>query len=398
MVVFAVAGLVLSQALARIPAVRDAVGASIGELGLALVGGGLGSLLAMPFTGLLVDRYGSRAVVRVALVLASLGWGSLSLVSSPWMLSGLLVLTGAPFGVWDVAMNVQGSHVEKVRSRSLMPFFHAAFSAGTVAGAGVGALSAYLGIGLVQLPVVAAGGMVVGLVAVRRFVPEGPDEPSTLQGQPPSPVREVSREPSEASERTAGRRGVTRLEILIGVVCLGGALAEGSANDWLALLLVDVQGAPPAYGALAFMVFNVAMTTGRLLGSPAINRFGRQRVVQGGGILASIGILMVSQVPSLPVALVGGLVWGLGTATIFPAALSAAGEVPGRGNRAITVVSTIAYGAFLFGAPTIGLMAEVVGLDRALFMVIGCALLMVALARTLNPSVIAGQFASPSAP
>ncbi|HKJ11677.1 MAG TPA: MFS transporter, partial [Ornithinimicrobium sp.] len=188
---------------------------------------------------------------------------------------------------------------------------------------------------------------------------------------------------------------VSRLEILIGMVCLGGALAEGSANDWLALLLVDVQGAPAAFGALAFMAFNVAMTIGRLLGSPAIDRFGRQRVVQAGGVLAIVGILLVSQVSSLPVALLGGLVWGLGTATVFPAAISAAGEVPGRGNRAITVVSTIAYGAFLFGAPTIGLLAEVVGLDRALFVVIGFLLLMVALARTLSPVVLAAR-AQPS--
>ncbi|MGB7448764.1 MAG: MFS transporter, partial [Ornithinimicrobium sp.] len=149
-----------------------------------------------------------------------------------------------------------------------------------------------------------------------------------------------------------------------------------------------VQGAPAAFGALALMAFNVAMMLGRLLGSPAIDRFGRESVIRGGGLLAIVGILLVSQVPSLPVALFGGLVWGLGTATIFPAAISAAGELPGRGNRAITVVSTIAYGAFLFGAPTIGLLAEVVGLDRALFVVIGFVLLMVALARTLNPVVI----------
>jgi len=388
MVVFATAGLVISQALARMPAVRDAVGASTGELGLALVGAGLGSLLAMPFTGWLIDQVGSRTVVRVCIVLASLGWGSVGLVDTPWMLGLVLLLTGAPFGIWDVAMNVQGSYVEQLRSRSLMPFFHAAFSAGTVLGAGMGALAAYLGVGLVQLPVVSIIGLTVGLVAVRQFVPESdadlPAETTPAGGAGDADGAGPQPEP-------ATRRGVSRLEILLGLVCLGGALAEGSANDWLALLLVDVQGAPAAFGALALMAFNVAMTIGRLLGSPAIDHFGRQRVAQAGGALAIIGILMVSQVSSLPVALLGGLVWGLGTATIFPAAISAAGEVPGRGNRAITVVSTIAYGAFLFGAPTIGLLAEVVGLDRALFVVIGCVLLMVVLARTLNPAVLAGQ-------
>lgn len=88
--------------------------------------------------------------------------------------------------------------------------------------------------------------------------------------------------------------------------------------------------------------------------------------------------------PSLVAALAGGLLWGLGVSTVFPAAMSAAGEVPGRGVRAISVVSTIAYGAFLFGAPTIGLLAEHVGLDQALLVVVAFLILMVALAGHLR--------------
>lgn len=382
MVVFATAGLVMAQTFARMPAVRDAVGASQGELGLALIGGGLGALLAMPFTGRLVDRFGSKAVVTVCVVLGCLGWSSLVLVTSPLALGIALVLTGAPIGIWDVAMNVQGSHVEQLRRRSLMPYFHAAFSAGAVIGAGAGALAAFWGLGLVQLPILGAVAAVTGLLAVRAFIPE----------------HEATSDAGEPSGEPVARRGLSSLEILIGVVCLGGALAEGAANDWLAILLVDVQDAPAAVGALALTAFNVAMTVGRLLGAPAINAFGRERVAQAGGALAIIGILLASQVPSMPVALVGGLVWGLGVSTIFPAAISAAGEVRGRGNRAITVVSTIAYGAFLFGAPMIGLLAEQFGLARALFAVIGFLVLMVALTPSLRPSAGHRSAASASIP
>ncbi len=377
MVVFAMAGLVMAQTFARMPAIRDAVEASKGELGLALIGGGLGSLLAMPFTGRLVDRLGTRRVVTLTIVLACAGWSSLAFVPNPWVLGFALLLTGAPVGIWDVAMNVQASQVERLRGRSLMPFFHAAFSAGTVIGAGAGALAAWLGYGLLQLPVIGAIAMVIGLLGVRHFMAdESTDDDADV---------EHSGEVTTSGEQRPARRGVTPLEIMIGVVCLGGALAEGSANDWLAILLVDVHGAPAAWGALALTAFNVAMMTGRLLGSPAIDRFGRERVVQAGGLMATVGILLASQVPSLPVALLGGLIWGLGVSTIFPAAISAAAEIPGRGNRAITVVSTIAYGAFLFGAPTIGLLAEAFGLSRALFVVIAFLLVMIVLARNMRP-------------
>lgn len=368
--VFASAGFVMGQALARVPAVRDHLDADTGALGLALMGMGLGSLLAMPFTGRLVDRFGSRRVVMVAVLLGCLGWACVAAVPSVPVLLGVLVLTGTNVGVWDVAMNIQGTHVEQSRSRSLMPYFHACFSGGAVLGAGAGALAAWLGIGLVQLPVLAAVAAVVGVWGASRFVPEAPEVHAEV-GEAPDQLGEAPDQVADEGTRAPARRGVTSAEILIGLICLAGALAEGSANDWLALLLVDVHGAPAAFGALTLMAFNLTMTIGRLLGGPAIDRFGRATVVRTGGALAAVAILVVTLSSSLALALVGGLLWGLGVATIFPAAISAAGEVPGRGNRAITVVSTIAYGAFLFGAPTIGLLAEVIGLDRALFLVVG---------------------------
>lgn len=386
--VFAAAGFVMGQALARLPAVRDQLGAGPGELGLALMGMGAGSLLAMPFSGRLADRFGSRAVVGTTAVLACLGWGALALVPSVPLLFVVLVLTGVNVGLWDVTMNIQAAHVERHRPRSWMPQFHAAFSGGAVLGAGSGALAAFLGVGLVQLPVLAALAAVVAVAGAARFVREDrPAEPGTEPGTEPST------EPGTGTGTAAARRSrITRPEILIGLVALAAALAEGAANDWLALLLVDVQGAPESFGALTLTAFNLTMMTGRLLGGPATDRFGRDVVVRAGGLLAALGILLVVLVPSLAVALGGGLLWGLGISTIFPAAISAAGEVPGRGNRAITVVSTIAYGAFLFGAPVIGLLAEWVGLGRALFLVVGFLGLMVLLAPVMRvaPAKVAG--------
>lgn len=370
-VVFAAAGFVMGQALSRVPAVRDHLLATPGQLGLALMGMGAGSLLAMPFSGRLVDRFGSRAVVSVTVVLGCLGWGSVALVPSVPLLFTTLFLTGINVGLWDGTMNIQAAHVERHRPRAWMPQFHAAFSGGAVLGAGSGALAAVLGVGLVQLPVLAALAMVSGLVAARRFVPEDHDEHRADEaGEPPAGLRP--------------RPGITRPEILIGIVCLAAALAEGAANDWLALLLVDVHEAPEAFGALTLTAFNLTMMVGRLMGGPAIDRFGRERVVGVGGVLSVAGILMVVLMPSLTLALLGGLLWGLGVSTIFPAAMSAAGEIPGRGNRAITVVSTIAYGAFLFGAPSIGLLAEWAGLGRALLLVVAALGLMVVLSPVMR--------------
>ena len=367
--VFTINGALMAQAYARMPQLRDQVGATPAQLGLALVGGGIGSMLAMPWTGRVVERWGSKATVRVVALVNVLAWVAVAWTGSPLALAATLVFIGATTGVWDVAMNVQGHHVERLRGRSLMPRLHAGFSAGTLAGALAGALAAKLTLPLqVQLPVFSGLTFAVVVVATRRFIGDHVGV-------------EVTQEETVAPTRS----GITALEVLIGLITLSTAIGEGAANDWLALLLVDVRDAPPAFGALTFAAFNLTMLLGRLAGGPAIERFGRVWVLRVSGLCACAGVLLVCLVPMLGAAVLGGLLWGLGLATVFPATMSAAGEVPGRGQRAIGVVSTIGYGGFLLGAPTIGLLTSHVGLDRALLLVAGFAALIVVLARYAAP-------------
>jgi len=368
--VFTINGALMAQAYARMPQLRDQVGATPAQLGLALVGGGIGSMLAMPWTGRVVERWGSRATVRVVALVNVLAWVAVAWTGSPLALAATLVFIGATTGMWDVAMNVQGHHVERLRGRSLMPRLHAGFSAGTLAGALVGVLTAKVALPLqVQLPVFSVLTFAVVIVATRRFIGDHVGVEVTPEEETVAPTRS----------------GITALEVLIGLITLSTAIGEGAANDWLALLLVDVRDAPPAFGALTFAAFNLTMLLGRLAGGPAIERFGRVWVLRVSGLCACAGVLLVCLVPMLGAAVLGGLLWGLGLATVFPATMSAAGEVPGRGQRAIGVVSTIGYGGFLLGAPTIGLLTSHVGLDRALLLVAGFAALIVVLARYAAP-------------
>jgi MFS family permease len=354
--VFALNGFLMAQVFSRIPALRDQVGASTARLGLALVAVGIGSIVAMPWTARLTTRFGSPAVVLVSGLLNICAWAALAFVRTPDALTVVLFTVGLSMGVWDVSMNVQGNTLERRRRRVLMPKLHAGFSAGTVLGALTGAAAAGADLPVsVQFPTICAVAVVVLLLAVRRFAPDAADEPS--EGT------------SRAEARRQGRSRMTGVEILLGLLTFSTALGEGAANDWLALVLVDERGAQQAVGALTFAAFNVAMTVGRLGGGALIRRLGRTPVLRMSGATAVSGVLLVALVPSLVAAVAGGMLWGLGLAVVFPAAMSAAGEIPGRGPHAIGVVSTIGYAGFLAGAPTIGLFAERVGLDLALLVV-----------------------------
>jgi MFS family permease len=179
-----------------------------------------------------------------------------------------------------------------------------------------------------------------------------------------------------------GRRNLEPVIILLGMVIFATALGEGAANDWLALLLVDTRRAPPALGALTYGGFNLTMAIGRFAGGAVIQRYGRVPVLRSAGTLACVSVAALCVVNSTLVALLGAFGWGLGLSVVFPAVISAAGEIPGRGVAAIAQVATIGYAGFLIGAPLIGLLAHVMPLDRALLAVAAIVLLIAILAPT----------------
>jgi fucose permease len=283
-----------------------------------------------------------------------------------------LVASGLGTGVWDVAMNVEGADVERRLGRSLMPRLHAGFSLGTVAGAGVGAACAALGIPLpVQLIGVIVLLPIVVTLAVRRFlpVPEAADEARSGSGA-----------------LTAWREPRT---LVVGLMVLAFAFTEGSANDWIAIAMVDGHGTSETLGAIAFGFFVAAMTAGRMVGGAALERFGRVAVVRATAVIALAGLLLMLIGGSVPVALAGALLWGIGASLGFPVGMSAAADDPARAAARVSVVSSIGYTAFIAGPPLIGLLGEHAGILRALFVVLGAlllGLLAAGAARPLAPS------------
>jgi fucose permease len=370
---FIISGLAFASFISRTPALRDTLGLSSAELGLLLLCVSGGSIAGLPLSGPIVQRLGSgRAAlggaVSVGLGLAGLAAG-LQAASVPLVAPGL-VLVGLGIGVWDVAMNVQGADVERHLERPLMPRLHAGFSVGTVAGAGLGALSAATGIPLaVQVLVIAVVAPAAMALAVPRFLPDQAAD------------RDTEHAP-RASALTAWREPRT---LAVGLMVLGFAFTEGSANDWMAVAMVDGYGTSETVGAVGFGIFVTAMTVGRLLGGSALERFGRVPVLRATAALGLAGLLLVLLGGSTPVAMAGAVLWGLGAALGFPVGMSAAADDPARAAVRVSVVSSIGYTAFLAGPPLIGLLAEEAGILPALFVVVGALTLGLIAAGAARP-------------
>ena len=147
------------------------------------------------------------------------------------------------------------------------------------------------------------------------------------------------------------------------------ALTEGTANDWLALALVDGYDVADWVGVAGFAVFVTAMTVGRLGGPVLLDRFGRVPVLWATMAAAGGGVLLIVLGQSLVLVVVGVVLWGLGASLGFPVGMSAAADDPRRAAARVSVVSTIGYAAFLSGPPLIGFVADHVGTLDALLVV-----------------------------
>ena len=375
--VFALNGTVIAAWISRLPATRDRLEADPRTIGLTLLTLGLGSLVAMPFVGRLAHRFSSGPVVIVTSVVSGLGLVAAALAPTVVTTGIALFAMGTCYGSWDVAMNIQGSYVDRRAGRDYMPRYHACWSVGAIVGAACGALAAGAGVALgVHFAVAAAVAVSLTIVIVLR---------EYLDDREPDEVVVDSDGADPATGGVRRARLLTRRIVLIGVITLCGTLLEGSAADWVTLYLTDDRAQTQSAAAFGYTVFAMAMALSRFGGTPVITRLGRGRAVRIAGVLAALGITAALALPAMPGILIGIALWGVGTALVFPAAMSAGGEQPGRAADAIAAVSTIGYGGFLIGPPLIGLLAQQVGIGTALWILPALAIGIVILAPVVAP-------------
>jgi MFS family permease len=361
-VVFAALGISTASLAARIPTISLALSLTTGEVGLLLSAMAVGSIAGLAAAGHVVSTFGARrtilasyTLVAASLVVAGVG---IALYGSFVLSFVALVVLGGSMGTCDVAMNVSGAANERAIGRTVMPIYHAFFSIGTVAGAGLGSLAEVWRVPLELHVGVIAVVMVAAVWLVSRFLLSETAVAAGEEAHPASTWR--SRLAIWRDPRT----------ILIGLLVLGFAFTEGSSNDWLAYAMVHGHGTNRAVGAAVYGLFVAAMTVGRLAGVRVLDRFGRVPVLRGSAALAAVGLLLFIFVPVLWVDLVGVVLWGFGACLGFPVGMSAAADDPHKAAARVSAVASIGYLAFLVGPPAIGFLGNQFGILSALLLVL----------------------------
>jgi predicted MFS family arabinose efflux permease len=372
--IFGLSGFEFATWASRVPAVRDLLHASTEEMGFLILGIAVGAVTGLLASSHIVARLGATRTILWCYSTASVALLVLGPMTAfaPSFVAFFVVLAvfGGGGSIVDVAMNLSGAANEREIGRTLMPLFHAAFSLGTVVGAAFGSLLEALRVPLgVHFSGIGLLGLATTVVLVRFLQPaEDPAHAEHSQGW--------------RSRLAVWRNGRV---LLIGLIILGMAFAEGSANDWLSLAMVDGHGVDNAAGAAIFGVFVAAMTAGRVGGVLLLNRFGRVPVLRASAALAIAGLLLVIFVQSVPLAIVGVVLWGLGASLGFPVGMSAAADDPAKAPARVSVVASIGYCAFLGGPPLIGFIGDHLTVLKALIAVGVLLIVAMSVAGSLRP-------------
>lgn len=363
--VFLTSGLSIATWASRVPAIKDALGIDNAQVGALLMAAGVASILGLSLSAPVLARFGARRSMLVMMVtfavgIALIGIGTDLLGSFPVVLAGL-ALFGFGNGCLDVTMNVEATAIEQLESKTILPLFHAFFSFGTVIGAGIGAGA--VGLGMNVFAHTAVIGVLIVVIAIAAIA----NVPARASVDPDPHEHGAGWRQRLAVAMSAWREPRT---YALGVVMLGMAFAEGAANDWLALGVVEGHGGTEALGAIGLTVFSVAMTAVRAFGGPLVDRFGRVAMLRVLAVSAAAGLTLFILAPNLPLVLVGAALWGVGASLGFPLGMSAAADDPAKAAARVSAAATIGYVAFLAGPPVLGVISDQIGLLNTLFVIV----------------------------
>ncbi|GAA1485207.1 MFS transporter [Brachybacterium fresconis] len=392
-------GALLANLLPRYPEIKAELALTNSTYGLVLAAFPAGAILAGLGAGALIRRLGSAPLATGGTILTALGLLGAAWSPSAGLLALALLCAGGSDAITDVAQNAHGLRVQRAYRRSIINSFHAVWSIGAVLGGSLAALAIALEIPL-RIHLAASGLLfaVVALVALRFTLP-GKDPENTqipAGADPAGPSSGAGTAPSAAGASRA--RLAVMLSVLV-AIAIGGTLVEDSGNSWATLYLGRDLGAPAAIAATGYIALVGAQFIGRTIGDGLVDRFGQRAVARGGGVVITLGMGCALAVPTVPGTVAGFALAGLGSATLVPAAMQEADDLPGlRHGTGLTIVSWLMRLGFLASPPLVGLVADAAGLRMGLLVVPLAGLLVIVMSGVLSTRGPAADHGAQPAP
>jgi MFS family permease len=363
-VYFFISGFGYSSWTSRIPGIKESLKLDDAHFGTLLFMMPVGLILTMPFTGKLLDHFKSRTIMGVGAMMYNLVLACMGFSGYTWVLGIVLFFFGSSRNLMNLSMNAQAIGVQALYNRSIMSSFHAVWSMAGFAGAAFG----YLMVTLNVLPAWHLLGVSLVLSALTLYYYK-----DALDQQPDHKIKR--------SIFSLPPKGM----LIFSLICFTSMACENTMYDWSGIYIRQVLHGTKAVATIAFVVYMVAMTSGRLLGDRMADRFGIQRVLAASGLLISAGFLITVMSSYIPVTLVGYLLTGFGVSCVVPFVFSLAGKIPmSNPGAALASISSLGYLGFLVVPPMIGYVAQASSLRVSFAIIALMGLLMVRLSARIK--------------
>ncbi|MEU0298025.1 MFS transporter [Streptomyces sp. NPDC006175] len=363
-VLFFTNGALFANLLPRYPQIKADLDMSNAVYGLAVAAFPAGAIAAGLAAGAAIRRLGSARAAVLGTLLTGAGILAAGLADSVVLLAGALFLAGAMDAVTDVAQNAHGLRVQRRYGRSIINSFHAIWSIGAVTGGSMAAAAIALGLSRGQHLTISAVVFAVAACVALRYCLSGPEsEPAPA----PEAGGRVDRAPGH--EATARRRTVYVLAALV-LIATAGTLVEDAGSSWATLYLSGSLHASVTLAAFGYIALVGAQFIGRIVGDRLVDWFGQRTVARAGGLIAAAGMGLALAVPSVSGTILGFAAAGFGVATLVPAAMHEADELPGlKPGSGLAIVSWLMRLGFLASPPIVGLVTDATSLRVGLLVV-----------------------------
>jgi len=355
--------------LPRIPEIQDRLGLDALGLSIALLGAPAGILTTILFAGRLTSIWGARRVLMVFYPVCLLSMLPPLLAPNLIWITIALFAAGASIAMLEVGMNVTADSVERKGTKMIMSKAHGFWSLGLMLGSLLGTAAA-----AIQMAPIAAGMIITALVLPPAMI---------IAYKFPRDV------PDPKKNQLPKKHFSLPHPVLLGVCffALGATLAEGAVADWGAVFLRDVFAAGPGLSGIGISIFALTLALTRLGGDYLKARFGAAPLARMLIIIALFGVALVFFAPSLPIAVFGFALIGIGVSLAYPLAVSAAAVAPGPSPaHNLAILSFIALFGFLIGPVLIGSITQFSSIRYGLLVLVPMLALSVALAPLLRPA------------
>ena len=329
----------------RIPSIKTILELSDGALGTILFALPIGQLTAMPFSGKIVTKFGSRNILLFALPFYAFSLTNIGLASEPWHLALALYFFGFCGNFCNISINTQGVYTERLFGKPIMGSFHGSWSLAGFFGALVGLLMMSFELSPYQHFVIVFA--IIGLIVFFNY--KNLVKVETVP-QPEVKSKKIFRKPDPTL-------------IWLGIISFCCMASEGIMFDWSGVYFKDVVQAPGALVILGYTSFMVMMSSGRFLSDFLVHKLGTKKVLISSGFMISIGLYTAVIFPFLIPSTAAFMLVGLGVSNVIPIIYSTTGRVSTVPiGEALTTIGSISFLGFLVGPPLIGYIAELTSL------------------------------------